>query len=294
MSQNFFSVIIPTYNRSSLLVKCLESLCAQTFKSFEVIVCDDGSTDNTSTVVESFKNKLDIRYFWNENWGGPARPRNVGIQNSKSDWICFLDSDDWWYPKKLEEIYPFTAISDVIYHDLQAFSPDGIGVVISGRTLSSPAFIDLLSKQNALPNSSVCVKKALLEMINGFTERRDFIAIEDYDAWIRIAAISDRFTYLPKILGGYWISNTCNNISFSSDMFSKEISLLRHHLENLPHRQAQSISHSHYFYLARRAHLQADFRQARQFYRASFRILNPIRTIKSFVLFIFSLFSIIR
>src|SRR5680860_1084245 len=109
-----FSVIIPTYNRAKDIDQCLSSLLAQTYKNFEVIVCDDGSTDNTKDIVESYKDRLNIRYDWSENWGGPARPRNRGIKLSQADWICFLDSDDWWCPNKLEECVKYLDNYDAV------------------------------------------------------------------------------------------------------------------------------------------------------------------------------------
>jgi len=88
---NIISVIIPTYNRSKELKRCLESLTRQTYKKFEVIVCDDGSTDNTKEVVNSYRNVLNIIYIKDENFGGPARPRNNGIKLSNGEYIAFLD-----------------------------------------------------------------------------------------------------------------------------------------------------------------------------------------------------------
>ncbi len=125
MNKIIFSVIIPKYNRTETLKRALQSLVTQTYKEFEVIVCDDGSTDNTKEIVDSFKNNLSIRYIWEENWGGPARPRNSGINISKNEWICFLDSDDWWYPKKLETVLSRLNNADIIYHDLDVFTPNG-------------------------------------------------------------------------------------------------------------------------------------------------------------------------
>ena len=75
-----FSIIIPTYNRALLLKRCLDSLCSQTYRDFEVIVCDDGSTDGTNEIINQFEDKLSLKYLYDTNWGGPARPRNNGIK----------------------------------------------------------------------------------------------------------------------------------------------------------------------------------------------------------------------
>jgi glycosyltransferase involved in cell wall biosynthesis len=96
------SVIIPTYNQSKDLNRCLLSLVDQTFKNFEVIICDDGSYDDTKQIVRQFHSKLEIKYLYNANFGGPAHPRNCGIKAAKGEYIAFLDSDDWWCNNKLE------------------------------------------------------------------------------------------------------------------------------------------------------------------------------------------------
>ena len=94
-------MLSPTYNRASELRRCLNSLVIQSFQEFEVLVCDDGSTDNSSRVANSFSDILDVHYHYESNFGGPARPRNVGIKLARSPYIAFLDSDDWWTKDKL-------------------------------------------------------------------------------------------------------------------------------------------------------------------------------------------------
>ena len=108
MNDPFISVIIPTYNRGKLLHRCLKSLDRQIFKNFEVIICDDASTDNTKTIVDSFNNSLKIRYFlMNNNSGGPAKPRNKSIKKSKVIYVAFLDSDDFCDKYKLKKCIKF-------------------------------------------------------------------------------------------------------------------------------------------------------------------------------------------
>ena len=113
------SVIIPTYNRAQELRRCLNSLTCQTAKDFEVIVCDDGSTDNTEETVREFSGKLDIKYLKSSNFGGPARPRNLGLRIAKGKFVAFLDADDWWCSNKLtRSIETLNSGADITYHDL--------------------------------------------------------------------------------------------------------------------------------------------------------------------------------
>ncbi len=95
------SVILPTYNRAHLIKRAIQSVLDQTYQNFEIIVVDDGSTDNTEEQVRSFNNPK-IRYIrYNENKGA-AFARNAGIKASRGDYIAFQDSDDEWFPHKLQ------------------------------------------------------------------------------------------------------------------------------------------------------------------------------------------------
>src|SRR4030042_4827818 len=93
------SVIIPTYNRGNLVLESIQSVFAQTFSDYEIIVIDDGSTDNTREVLHPYLSKL--TYIYEKN-SGQSFARNIGILASKGEYIAFLDSDDLWEPEKLE------------------------------------------------------------------------------------------------------------------------------------------------------------------------------------------------
>ncbi|MEJ5260238.1 MAG: glycosyltransferase family A protein [Anaerohalosphaeraceae bacterium] len=94
------SVIIPAYNRRMLLREAVESVCRQTFRDFEILVIDDGSTDGTAQEISSIKDGR-IRYFWKEN-GGVSSARNLGLRKAEGEYIAFLDSDDLYMPDYLE------------------------------------------------------------------------------------------------------------------------------------------------------------------------------------------------
>ena len=93
------SVIIPTFNRSKKLKRALESVISQTYPHKELIVIDDGSTDDTKEILKNFS---EASYFWQENRGVSAA-RNLGIEKARAKWIAFLDSDDSWQRDKLEK-----------------------------------------------------------------------------------------------------------------------------------------------------------------------------------------------
>ena len=93
------SVIIPTYNRAHYICETIDSILAQTYRDYEIIVVDDGSADNTRKVLQKYDGK--VRYFYQKN-RGPSAARNFGISQSQGEYIAFLDDDDLWTENKLE------------------------------------------------------------------------------------------------------------------------------------------------------------------------------------------------
>jgi glycosyltransferase involved in cell wall biosynthesis len=211
MSKYFFSIIIPTYNREFQLERCLESLKNQTFKDFEVIVCDDGSWDSTNFVIDNYIGCLNLIYSYADNWGGPAVPRNRGISLSNGDWLCFLDSDDWFFPNKLSVLreYILSESADFYYHSLENVSDDvtrKLPTLKTWKINSEKADIQLLTSFNAILTSSTCIRANKLKENNLFFEEdRSIAGIEDFDLWIRIAKTKQfQFYFINKKLGYYW------------------------------------------------------------------------------------------
>jgi len=146
-----------------------------------------------------------------------ARSRNLGIKFAKGDWIAFLDSDDWWSKEKLEICLNNSDDNvDLIYHDLEVkYRNTKFSVkkkIFKGRQLKYPVLIDLLEsgiiKGNAIGNSSVLVRKNILNKIGGINENIKLVGSEDYNTWLRVAQITDQFKYLKKNLGYILIHDT--------------------------------------------------------------------------------------
>jgi glycosyltransferase involved in cell wall biosynthesis len=235
-----FSIVIPTFNRADKVGRALKSVLSQSFSDFEVLVMDDGSTDNTAEVVESFSDSR-IKYEWGKNFGGPAAPRNRGLQLAQGKYIAFLDSDDWWTPIKLEESLKILEQGfDLVYHDLFVVKKNNQKFFFKksrSRKLKPPIFNDLLNYGNGIFNSSVIVKKEKLDAVKGLSENPDLIASEDYDLWLRIAKVSDKFKWIPKTLGYYWMGGgnisskhqSFKNYTALEKLYSDEIESLGHH-----------------------------------------------------------------
>ena len=177
------SVVIPTYNRYTFLKRALTSVFTQTYKPSEVIVIDDGSTDNTSQIKQDFPS---IRYFYQQN-KGVSSARNLGIKKASYEWIAFLDSDDEWHKDKLKEQVAFHKQNpDILmsYTD-EVWIRNGVEVKIPKKfkKLGVDIFKENLEYCNIAP-SSVCLHVELLKDVGLFDESLE--VCEDYDLWLRI------------------------------------------------------------------------------------------------------------
>ncbi|WP_373034687.1 glycosyltransferase family 2 protein [Sulfurimonas sp.] len=178
------SVVIPTYNRYEVLKRALASVYAQTHKSKEVIIIDDGSTDETSQITKDFP---DAMYIYQDN-AGVSSARNLGIKKANYEWIAFLDSDDEWHPQKLQEHLEF----HLNYPKLQMSYTDErwiretleIKVPKKYRKFGGSIFKECLSHCIIAPSSTV-IHKDLLHRVGLFDESLE--VCEDYDLWLRIA-----------------------------------------------------------------------------------------------------------
>ena len=190
------AVIIPTHNRAALLNRAIHSVQAQTVRPGEIIVVDDGSEEDIATVVRHYEN---CRYRRIEHSGLPAVARNAGLSMTDADYVAFLDSDDEWLPHKLER--QLRSNCEFVCSNASLILPDGsarrpylpVGQAHVGRVLG-----DLL-KDNFVITSSVLVRRDLVKRVGGFSEDPRLRGIEDYDLWLRLAAIMD-FYYVDEEL----------------------------------------------------------------------------------------------
>ena len=206
-SAGLVSIVIPTYNRAADLGRALASVQAQTHQRWEAIVVDNHSTDLTDDVVRQIDDAR-IRLLKIHNHGIIAASRNAGIAQASGAFVAFLDSDDWWAPRKLElSVAALEAGAEVVYHDMWLVTDAGRRLnwrKAHTRKLKSPVFNDLLLGGNALVNSSVVLSSEILQQMGGLSEDPELAAIEDYDAWLRAARITERFERIPRTLGYYW------------------------------------------------------------------------------------------
>lgn len=180
------SVVIPTYNRAQLLDRALVSVLAQTLAADEIIVVDDGSTDETIATLGALHSGISL--IQQDNLGVSAA-RNAGISVAKCDWIALLDSDDTWHENKLERQITtlMNAPEYLICHSDEIWIRNGVRVNSMNKHKKTGGYIF----QNCLPlcvvsPSTAIIHRSLFEKIGGFDETLP--ACEDYDLWLRICS----------------------------------------------------------------------------------------------------------
>jgi glycosyltransferase involved in cell wall biosynthesis len=190
------SVVIPAYNAAHFLPRCLASVFSQTLQPEEVIVVDDGSTDDTAAVAT----RLGARVVSRPN-GGLSAARNTGIQNSTSDWVALLDADDLWAPEKLrsqaERAHGQTVL---VYTGIRIFGDDGVRqTCIATDPIRA---CKMLRYRNPITPSSVIAMRDALSENGGF--REDIRACEDWDMWVRLQRMGS-FQAVPEPLTDYYV-----------------------------------------------------------------------------------------
>jgi glycosyltransferase involved in cell wall biosynthesis len=186
------SVIIPAYNAGQRVSRTIATVLNQTLPVLEVIVVDDGSSDDTVEVVKRFGPP--VRVVSKPN-GGPASARNLGASLARGDWLAMLDADDWWFPRKNELQFADSGDDDIgLSHcrlDHRVERPP--------RELTFQGLWD----RNWISNSSVLIRRAVFEALGGFVEEPKLISVEDYNLWLRVAAAGWRVVACPHILVHY-------------------------------------------------------------------------------------------
>jgi glycosyltransferase involved in cell wall biosynthesis len=183
------SVIIPTYNRAFIVKQSVDSVLQQTFGDYEIIVVDDGSTDNTGDVLKPYGDK--IHYDYKKN-GGISSARNRGLEIAAGDYIAFLDSDDFWKPEKLEKQMAFfrehpeygmvatRCLTNTVDRNFTTVS------INKRRRYGKSGWVyKNLFYRNFIRTSSVVVKKECFEQLGVFDE--SLPRCEEIDMWLRIA-----------------------------------------------------------------------------------------------------------
>lgn len=232
----FFSVIIPTFNQANLLSKALSSVLSQSFKNYEIIVIDNFSDDSTYDIVKSFEN-TNLIYKKIKNNGVIAKSRNEGIKISNGKWLAFLDSDDYWYPERLEVVSNLLKENDnyevICTDELIVDKIRGKKKIWNYGPFTNDFYKHLLEKGNCVSTSASIVKKEFLLKQNIlFNEQSNFITAEDYDFFMNLAFRKAKFKFIPRVLGEHLFHDQSQSSKYKNHIVAVK-SVVKHHTFNV-------------------------------------------------------------
>lgn len=237
MSDALVSIIMPAYNAEKYIADAIQSVLAQTYSAWELIVVDDGSIDRTATIVNEFvRQDSRIKYIFQEN-GRLGKARNTGIASASGPLIAFLDSDDLWIQEKLEKQTRAMAENnaDVVFSNAWVFTDDYLNAHSETLTsvdglFSGPDFFDSLVLQNHVPVLTVLLKRTALDKTGLFEEAKPYHGCEDYDLWLRLAKAGFVFYGMPDVLARYRRHETAMT-AMPSSMFQLTLLIVRRYID---------------------------------------------------------------
>lgn len=202
------SVIIPVHNSEKYILKCINSVINQTYKNLEIILIDDKSTDNSVELIKKIGDKR-IKLIALEKNSGAAIARNKGIEKSSGDYICFLDSDDYWKPKKIEKQLKFIKDKAFIYSEY---------LYLRNNKTHTAHVPKSLTYNQLLKNSAIFTSTVMLNM--KYLEKEDIYMPnmrmgQDYGAWYKILKKINVAYGMQEVLSVYRVGNK----SLSSNKF---------------------------------------------------------------------------
>lgn len=226
----FFSIIIPTYNRANLISKTIESALNQTYNKFEIIVIDDGSTDNTEEFIEQ-NYKESVKYLKVIN-GERGAARNKGAEIAKGDYIYFLDSDDLLYPNHLEEACNFIRNNNLptIFFQQYEFTLEDNTKKKNYQPKNNIINKELITNGNFLSCHGIFINRDFFQQ-NKFNENRNLAGSEDYELWLRVAS-KENIYFNPKVTSTLVYHDDRSVLNYSSDKLIKRKVLFLETLKN--------------------------------------------------------------
>lgn len=223
------TVVIPSYNRAQYIGETIESVFAQTYYNIEIIVIDDGSTDNTEEAVAKYVPR--VRYVKQENAERGAS-RNHGLRLANGEFIVFLDSDDLLLPDKIEEdliLFKENPSIGLVYTDILIIDAEGNPIKQIKRPGYAGKITEKLLEDNFISIGAHLIRTQLVRDIGGFREERQLSGSEDWEMWVRLSTITE-FAYLSRATAKIrtHLANTMNNaegmsrsMNYALDLVSK-------------------------------------------------------------------------
>jgi len=196
------SIITPTYNRAKFIKDAIDSVLDQSFSDWELLIVDDGSTDNTSELLTAYEGDTRIYYIKQPN-RGQSIARNVALSRARGKYIGFLDSDDTWYPDKLERQCAFLEAHPevhIVHGDEAIIDEQGRETTRKNMRRYSGRITPYLLEDNSVSITTTLVRRECFESMGGFDSR--YGVADDYDLWLRFS-VCYRFHYQATLVANY-------------------------------------------------------------------------------------------
>ena len=264
------SVILPTYNRAHVIGRAIQDVLEQTYRDLELIIVDDGSTDNTEEIVSKMDDGR-IRYIQHEKNRGANAARNTGIAIAKGEYIAFQDSDDEWLPEKLEkQIYVFKKApknTGVVYTGFWRFEGNQKRYIPSPKIKQKEGNIcNKILHSNFIGTPTAVVKRECFEKAGIFDE--NLPRLQDWELFIRISKC-----YLFKCIDEPLVISyfTPRSISANQEaLISAHLYILKKHYDNL--KADNKLLAYHHFNIGNLLYLSGNFNRGKTFLRKALRI----------------------
>ncbi len=230
------STVITCYNYGRFLAAAVESALAQTYANLDVVVIDDGSTDDTRHVIEPYLRDCRVRYIRQEN-RGQAAAKNLGIHSTDGELVAFLDADDVWEPRKLEKQVPLFERAEVglVYSGVSMIDESGAPLPFEGfqgyLSPRSGRVTEWLVFDNIVPFSSSVVRRTCLNACGGFDESLKMGI--DWDLWLRVS-LHNEFAVVNEPLLKYRVGHAGQMSKRTDERFKAADGILRRFLDEHP------------------------------------------------------------
>lgn len=225
---------MPSYNHGRFISKSINSVINQSYINWELIIVDNNSEDGTKDVLKRYESEKRIKVYFVNNNGSIGYSRNIGVDKAKSDFIAFIDSDDYWKKNKLEKCIIYLKKYDLIFHDIEVnylFKTKRNKKSSTYNKIQKDPLKTLLLYGNPIANSSVITKKNILLKVGGIDESQEINRSVDYHTWLKISTVSNKFKHINIVLGENLIhdknlslKNMMNSTKSATNEFFKHLS----------------------------------------------------------------------
>lgn len=202
LARPLVSIITPTFNRADFIEQAVNSVLAQTYPEFELLIVDDGSTDNTREKLAAVLEDSRVSYFYQENQGQSVA-RNLALEHAKGEYICFLDSDNYWPENKLAlqvDLFGQNPEVDIVYGDNIIIDEQGQEINRKNMKRYSGYIAKWMVKDNCVSMNTAMARRKCFDEMGGMSGLRR--VADDYGLWLKFSS-RYQFFYIPEYLAYY-------------------------------------------------------------------------------------------